>query len=65
MGWEYSDTDCKFKNVCNFSCRCTVKGKEDDEQHCNKYEKDERTFLQKLFYSSRYNERILEEFNRK
>ena len=33
MGWEYSDTDCKFGNVCSFYPRCTAKS----EKECNIY----------------------------
>jgi hypothetical protein len=45
MGWEYSDTDCIFANVCSFSPRCLAKSKE----HCSNYQKDERSFWEKHF----------------
>lgn len=61
MGWEYCDTNCKYKNVCSYSPRCTIKSNE----VCSIYKKDNRNILQKLFYSSKYNEKIIEEFNRK
>lgn len=61
MGWEYSDTNCKFKNVCSFSPRCTCKSR----YNCCLYEKDERNIYQKLFYSDKYNEKILMEFKEK
>ena len=59
MGWEYSDTDCKFANVCSFSPRCTTK----DESECNIYKKDNRTFLQKLFPERDYQIHLLNEYN--
>lgn len=59
MGWEHSDTDCKFANVCSFSPRCTTK----NEDECKIYKKDTRTFLQKLFPKKDYNRHLLNEYN--
>jgi hypothetical protein len=59
MGWEYSDTDCKFGNVCSFYPRCTAKS----EKECNIYAKDNRTFLQKLFPERDYQRHLLNEYN--
>ena len=59
MGWEYSDTDCKFANVCSYYPRCIAKS----EKQCELYRKDNRTFLQKLFEPRDYNEKLKEEFD--
>ena len=60
MGWEYSDTNCIFANVCSFSPRCIAKSRNE----CNKYVEDKRTFLQKLFHLKEpNNEMLLEIFN--
>lgn len=59
MGWEYSDTNCKFANVCSLSPRCTTKSEDD----CNIYKKDDRTFLQKLFPEKDYQRHLYLEYN--
>lgn len=61
MAWEYSDTDCKYANVCSSSPRCTTKNR----RGCQYYEKKEkRTMLQKIFCPINY-EKLLIEFNNK
>lgn len=46
MGWEYSDTDCKYANVCSFSPRCTARI---DILKPNCYKKDDRSWFEKHF----------------
>lgn len=60
MGYDNGDTDCKYANVCSFSPRCRAKKEED----VNCYEKDNRTFLQKMFLSVNYEE-LKKEFENK
>lgn len=48
MGWEYSDTNCKYRNVCSSSPRCIAKSKND----LNCYKEDDRSFFEKHFRQS-------------
>lgn len=59
MGWEYSDTNCKYANVCSFSPRCVSKS----EKECNIYKKDERSILEKIFPKKDYQRHLLLEYN--
>lgn len=59
MGWEYSDTNCKFASVCSFSPRCVAKS----ETECRIYKKDERSFLEKMFPKRDYYIHLKNEFN--
>lgn len=43
--YKISDTNCKFKSVCNFYPRC--KAKSANESYC--YRKDDRNLLKKIF----------------
>lgn len=61
MGWEYSDTDCKYANVCSLSPRCTAKSNK--EVDC--YRKDTRSFLQKIFSPINYYSDLKNEYSKK
>lgn len=59
MGWEYSDTDCRYGSVCSGYPWCTAKSRKD----CNLYDKDTRTRLQKIFTPRGYYEALKEEYD--